>query len=89
MSLNPLNMPNLDEFGEFRTASGRLWNLSATPLSPGGESTNDQGCVAVAHHPDGSVILADTKLDLVDQAPMFFLRAEWSDFKDAIRENRV
>jgi Domain of unknown function (DUF397) len=84
-----LNMSSLDEFGEFRTPSGRVWNLTATPLSPGGDDTNDQGCVAVAHHPDGRVVLADTKLDLTDQKPLVFLPAEWQNFTDAVRDGRI
>jgi hypothetical protein len=41
----------------------RDWNLHATPLSPDGDDTNDQGCVAAAHDPAGRVILADSKID--------------------------
>jgi hypothetical protein len=86
---NEPSVPSPDEFGEFRTPRGRIWNLNATPLSPGGDSTNDQGCVAVAHHPDGRVAVADTKLDLADQKPLVFLPAEWLDFVDAVRDGRV
>jgi Domain of unknown function (DUF397) len=59
------------------------------PLSPGGEETADQGCVAVAHHPDGWVALADTKIDLAGQAPLMFLPEEWRRFTDAVRAGRV
>jgi hypothetical protein len=84
-----LNAPELAEFGAFLTPSGRLWNMAATPLSPGGDETNDQGCVAVAHHPSGWVALADTKIDLGDQTPLVFLPAEWRRFTEAVREGRV
>lgn len=89
MSPDQLNAPNLEEFGEFRTPSGRPWNLTATPLSGGGDGTNDQGCVAVAHHPNGWVALADTKVDLADQAPLLFLPEEWRQFVDAVRDGRI
>ena len=89
MPRDQLNTPNLDEFGAFRTPSGRVWNLAATPLSTGGDDTNDQGCVAVAHHPTGWVALADTKVDLADQTPLVFLPKEWQQFTDAVRDGRV
>jgi hypothetical protein len=81
--------PALGKFVEFRVPSGSLWNLAATPLSPGGDQTNDQGCVAVAHHPDGWVALADTKIDLADQKPLVFLPREWQQFTEAIRDGRL
>ncbi len=89
MSQDQLNAPSLDEFGEFRTPNGRAWNLAATPLSAGGDETNDQGCVAVARHPTGWVALADTKVDLADQTPLVFLPNEWRQFTDAVRDGRV
>jgi len=84
-----LNSPDLADFGAFRTPSGRVWNLTATPLSPGGDQTNDQGCVAVARHASGWVALADTKTDLTAQTPLMFLPAEWEQFVTAVREGRV
>jgi hypothetical protein len=89
LSQDQLDVPSLDEFDRFHTPSGRVWNLAATPLSPGGEETADQGCVAVAHHPDGWVALADTKIDLAGQAPLMFLPEEWRRFTDAVRAGRV
>jgi hypothetical protein len=83
------NVPNLHEFDEFRTPSGQVWDHAATPLAPGGDETNDQGCVAVAHHPTGWVALADTKVDLADQTPLVFLPKEWQQFTDAVRDGRV
>jgi hypothetical protein len=74
---------------EFRTPSDRVWNLRATPLSPDGDGTNDQGCVAVAHDPTGRVILADTKVDLADQTPLVFLPKEWQQFTEAVRDGRI
>lgn len=74
---------------EFRTPADRVWNHRATPLSPGGDDTNDQGCVAVAHARSGRVILADTKLDLADQTPLVFLPKEWQQFTAAVREGRI
>lgn len=84
-----LTAPDIGEFHQFRTPAGRTWNLRATPLAPGGENTNDQGCVAVAHHPDGWVMIADTKRDLDAQVPLVFLPAEWRDFTAAIREGQI
>jgi hypothetical protein len=89
LSNDQLNVPNLHEFDEFRTPSGRVWDQAATPLSQGGDETNDQGCVAVAHHSAGWVALADTKVDLADQAPLVFLPNEWAQFTDAVRDGRV
>lgn len=89
MSHSPLNIPDLAEFGAFRTTGGRVWNRTATPLSPGGDQTNDQGCVAVAHHPNGWVALADTKIDLAAQKPLVFLPNEWCQFTEAVRAGRV
>jgi hypothetical protein len=66
-----------------------VWNLRATPLSPDGDGTNDQGCVAVAHDPTGRVILADTKVDLADQTPLVFLPEEWQQFTEAVRDGRI
>lgn len=89
MSDVQLNPPELAEFSPFRVPSGRVWNQAATSLSPGGDDTNDGGCVAVAHHPSGWVALADTKLDLRDQKPLLFLPAEWHQFTEAVRDGRV
>ena len=33
--------------------------------------------------------MADTKVDLADQAPLMFLPEEWRRFTDAIRTGRV
>ena len=88
MSNDPIDVPRLEKFGAFHLPSGRVWNLSATPLS-GDDGTADQGCVAVAHHADGWVALADTKIDLSGQAPLIFMAAEWLQFTDAIREGRI
>jgi hypothetical protein len=79
----------MTEFGAFHTPNGRVWNLTATPLSPGGDGTNDQGCVAVARHPSGWVALADTKVDLGAQTPLLFMPTEWRRFTEAVREGRV
>jgi hypothetical protein len=89
VSNNQLTVPSLDEFAAFRTPNGRVWNRAATPLSAGDDGTNDQGCVAVAHHPAGWVALADTKMDLDDQKPLVFLPAEWRQFADAVRDGRI
>jgi hypothetical protein len=86
---NTPNPPDLDGFGSFVTPAGQAWNLTATALSGDGTGTNDQGCVAVAHHPDGRVALADTKQALADQTPMVFLAEEWSQFTQAVRDGRV
>ena len=104
MPTNPLSTPNLStpgfaasglaasgagEFGPFHTPAGRVWNLAATPVAAGEDSTNDQGCVAVAHHPDGRVMVADTKRDLDAQEPLVFLAGEWRDFTAAVRDGRI
>jgi len=89
VSDDQLNTPDLAQFGAFRTPSGRVWNLTATPLSAGRDETNDQGCVAVAHHPSGWVALADTKIDLHVQAPLLFRPTEWRRFTEAVRDGRV
>jgi hypothetical protein len=75
--------PGLDEFGSFRIHDGSLWDGTDNTL------TNDNSCVAVAHHPSGAVVLADTKLSLVDQAPMHFTAKEWVAFVEGIREGRI
>jgi hypothetical protein len=89
VSDDQLSPPVLTEFGAFRTPSGRVWNLTATPLAEGGDETNDQGCVAVARHPTGWVALADTKIDLHAQTPLVFLPTEWRRFTEAVRDGRV
>ncbi|MBM0201765.1 hypothetical protein JNW90_01565 [Micromonospora sp. STR1s_5] len=83
MSQNKWN-DNQDGFGDFHVPSGRIWDGSATPLAPGGDSTNDQGCLAIAHHNDGRVRLADTKRNLADQDPIVLLPGEWNDHVQAI-----
>ncbi|MCX5070852.1 hypothetical protein OOJ91_33950 [Micromonospora lupini] len=76
-------------FGEFRIPSGRIWDGTATPLAPGGDSTNDQGCLAIAKHPDGRVMLADTKLPLDQQQPIILLSGEWADHVEGITSGRI
>ncbi|WP_431976108.1 hypothetical protein [Micromonospora haikouensis] len=76
-------------FGEFRIPSGRVWDGSPTPLSASGDSTNDQGCLAIARHPDGRVMLADTKLPLDGQQPIVLLPGEWADVVDGIKSGRI
>ena len=75
--------PPLEEFGEFRTHDGYVWDCTD------GNETIDNNCVAIAHHPDGWVCLADTKQGLAEQAPLVFTPVEWSAFAHAIREGRI
>lgn len=74
---------SISEFGEFRTHDGHVWDQTDE-----GE-TYDNSCVAIAHHGDGWVCLADTKHNLADQTPLFFTPIEWSKFEQAIREGRL
>lgn len=75
--------PPLAEFGEFRTHDGYVWDRTDV------NATIDNNCVAIARHPDGSVCLADTKQNLVDQGPLFFTPIEWTAFERAIKEGRI
>jgi len=75
--------PSLSEFGQFRIPNGAVWDR--TNNNP----TNDNGCVAVAQHPSGAVILADTKQNLDDQKPLYFTAAEWTAFVAGVREGRI
>lgn len=75
--------PPLSEFGEFRIPDGTVWDRTDR------NSSHDNGCVAVAHHPSGAVVLADTKLNLADQAPLHFTSPEWAAFLASVREGRV
>ena len=78
-----------DGFGEFHIPSGRVWDGTATPLAPSGDSTNDQGCLAIARHTDGRVMLADTKLPLAGQQPIVLLAGEWADVVEGIKAGRI
>lgn len=75
--------PPLGEFGPFRIHDGSLWD------STDDNETNDNGCVAVAHHPSGAVVLADTKLNLEDQTPLHFTAKEWTAFVASVSEGRI
>lgn len=75
--------PPLSEFGEFRIPSGSLWDGTDD------HGTTDNGCVAVAYHPSGAVVLADTKLNLEDQVPLHFTAEEWVAFVAGVREGRI
>jgi Domain of unknown function (DUF397) len=75
--------PPLAEFGPFMIHDGTQWDKTDR------NATNDQSCVAVAHHPSGAVVLADTKLNLADQTPLYFTAKEWASFTAGIIEGRL
>jgi hypothetical protein len=75
--------PPLSEFGPFHIPNGAVWDRSNN------NPTNDNGCVAVAYHPSGAVVLADTKLNLDDQQPLYFTAPEWTAFLAGIRDGHI
>jgi hypothetical protein len=75
--------PPLSEFGPWMIHDGTPWDGTNRNI------TNDNSCVAIAKHPNGSVWLADTKLNLADQAPIYFTEVEWRSFTAALVEGRL
>lgn len=75
--------PALTEFGEFHIHTGEIWDPTTTIV------TTARRCVAVAHHAQGWVALADTKHLLGEQNPLFFTGPEWEAFQHALREGLI
>ncbi|WP_412538590.1 DUF397 domain-containing protein [Longispora sp. K20-0274] len=65
--------PPLDAFGPFRIPDGREWRFGDLD-----HPTHDNGCVAMAEHPDGWVAVADTKNPLKE--PHIYNEREWAAF---------
>ena len=73
--------PALDTFGSFTIPDGRTWTFGDDE-----HGTHDNGCIAVAFHPDGWVAVADTKNP--HTPPLIYNAGEWANFQAAVREGR-